>query len=447
MSEEQYMDLLNTLITYKWLSRRLKVHVNVAKQMLYEFSSTNTKSDSHATYCLCGFAKNNDQRLITLVPQEEIEAAKKKLKIITSIHIYSVQPGRPKDMAILAAANHDIPSVDTKDLFRLGVIRHPDLKINNHNRKSVSAMAQGVAPVSRTVSKPIESPKSISKTKSPMSSFFGKAAAMTPVKDKRWFCDVLAVRGNREESMMISSHFSCYEFIYLLILFYFISLSDTKTAEIPITRASTSSTSSKTGASSAKNQKEPAATAKNISDENKRPAEDSGEELQRVGNRKRKIVMEESDDSSDDEDSEEERDRRLAMSSRQAAEVDDSVGHEEAEEDEGEAQSAVAERDDEPAGEDMDVDDAETQVTSKRRRLKRKVLRKRHYKNARGFMVTEDVLEWESYSEDEPEPQLAAPQPAKQAAALPVASTSKGRGKRGSGLTDQKSLLSFWGKR
>lgn len=61
-------------------------------------------------------------------------------------------------------------------------------------------------------------------------------------------------------------------------------LSDTKKAEIPIAHTSTSSTSSKSGAaSSAKNQKEPAVTEKNISDKNQRPTEDSGEELVSIG--------------------------------------------------------------------------------------------------------------------------------------------------------------------
>lgn len=78
-----------------------------------------------------------------------------------------------------------------------------------------------------------------------------------------------------------------------------------------------------------------------------------------------------------------------------------------------------------------------------RRRLKRKILRKKHYKDEKGFLVTEDVYDWESYSEDETTPPVLKRK-------APPASPSKTDSKkpaRKSGPADQKSLLSFWGKK
>ncbi|RUS35413.1 hypothetical protein BC938DRAFT_484081 [Jimgerdemannia flammicorona] len=401
--------------------------------MLYEFSTTNTKKDSHATYCLCGFTKDNDQQLVTLVPQEEVEAAKEQFKVITSIHVYSVQPCRPNDVSILVAANHDIPNFDAKDLSRFGVIIHPDFKINDFRRKPPVVAP---APISKTTSKPIEkstssgaatqsaNPKSVSdlsrsKSKT-MSSFFGKAATMTQTKEN----------------------------------------SDANKVEVSITR--TTSTSSKIATMSLSKKTEGAAVAmtNKAKDVDKRVEQELDEEIQGTRSRKRKIVLQESDVSSADDDSDEERDRRLAMSARQAGEVDEGAGRgggveEEAEEDE-ERRNVKVEVEEEQAVIEMDVDGQQSSETmmnaaeseeiyapSKRRRLKRKVLKKKHHVNARGFMVTEDAWEWESYSEDEPEFPKAV---VKQLAA--AASTGKGRGKRGgSGPTDQKSLLSFWGKR
>jgi DNA polymerase delta subunit 3 len=75
--------------------------------------------------------------------------------------------------------------------------------------------------------------------------------------------------------------------------------------------------------------------------------------------------------------------------------------------------------------------------------LKRKITRKKHYKDEKGFLITEDVVDWESYSEDEttePVPKRKAP------AVSPAKNESKKSAKKG-GPADQKSLLSFWGKK
>jgi DNA polymerase delta subunit 3 len=95
-----------------------------------------------------------------------------------------------------------------------------------------------------------------------------------------------------------------------------------------------------------------------------------------------------------------------------------------------------------PAATEM-VEEQNAETPRDRRRLKRKVLKKRHYKDEKGFLVTEDAYEWESYSEDETnEPVLKRKAPP----TSPAKNESKKSAKKG-GAADQKSLLSFWGKK
>lgn len=89
-------------------------------------------------------------------------------------------------------------------------------------------------------------------------------------------------------------------------------------------------------------------------------------------------------------------------------------------------------------------EDEPSATPRERRRLKRKVLKQKRYQDERGFLVSEDVYEWESYSEDETtsEPVLKRKAPP----ASPSKNDSKKTAKKGS-TADQKSLLSFWGRK
>lgn len=138
-------------VSYRTLARALKVHVNAAKRMLYDFHSLeNAKKPGsvHATYLLAGVKKaqkkapftngqNRPQqedepvgsspppftssmlhssqqtsdrsdeeitsiRTITLVREESLDAVKSSYESITSIHIYSLSAGRLQDMQTLS---------------------------------------------------------------------------------------------------------------------------------------------------------------------------------------------------------------------------------------------------------------------------------------------------------------------------------------------------------
>ncbi|KAM3588830.1 CDC27 protein [Umbelopsis sp. WA50703] len=189
----------------------------------------------------------------------------------------------------------------------------------------------------------------------------------------------------------------------------------------------------------------------------KAPAKPKTETIPKPSNTK-KLNKIQSDSEDENEEDEEEMDRRLAMSSLQAQAAeefwkdDEEMGIEK-EGNKEEKQADVI--DDEPIesdkAEDKEVVPAATEMVEEqnaetprdRRRLKRKVLKKRHYKDEKGFLVTEDAYEWESYSEDETnEPVLKRKAPP----TSPAKNESKKSAKKG-GAADQKSLLSFWGKK
>ncbi|ETS75843.1 hypothetical protein PFICI_12787 [Pestalotiopsis fici W106-1] len=112
------------LVTYRLLSRALKVHVNTAKEMLYEFHKwqNDKRPDTlHATYLVYGTRKkqveaNGDVEMtdsqsenetdvssntMTLVREEKLQEALQQYEEVTSIHVYSLAPHPLKDLQLL----------------------------------------------------------------------------------------------------------------------------------------------------------------------------------------------------------------------------------------------------------------------------------------------------------------------------------------------------------
>lgn len=113
---EEYINDENRIVTYRWFSTNLKVHVNEAKQMLYEFvqDQRNKKDNDNlsVTYFVAGLTKLVDGQQQThkcaVVREEELEAYRHCLAVITSSHIYSVQRAKLKDSGPLYTADYDI---------------------------------------------------------------------------------------------------------------------------------------------------------------------------------------------------------------------------------------------------------------------------------------------------------------------------------------------------
>ena len=83
------------IVTYKWLSKQISVHVNVAKQMLFEFAQQQlkdeTKSDLEVIYLLAGrIVKEPKSTKVCLVKSKNLQAKEVEFEFLTSKHVYAV---------------------------------------------------------------------------------------------------------------------------------------------------------------------------------------------------------------------------------------------------------------------------------------------------------------------------------------------------------------------
>ncbi|XP_072257157.1 DNA polymerase delta subunit 3 [Pyxicephalus adspersus] len=240
--EELYLDNIdelvtdhNKIVTYKWLSHTLGVHVNQAKQMLYDYVTRKRKENQsapvHVTYLLSGkcVKEGFPYHKVAVVKEETLEAAKSKLAVVANIHVYSVQKATLKDSAPLFSTDYDIVKNNLHNCNKFSAIQCPAAvprsaeeiaqlhkvnyqptqevttssthKVNGHPSppvaKSATQQPKGIMGMfSRPASKSQEPPKetktepkeasppetsSKSSTKSrPMDNFFGKAALNKP---------------------------------------------------------------------------------------------------------------------------------------------------------------------------------------------------------------------------------------------------------------------------
>jgi len=96
----------NKVVTYKYLSRSLKVHVNVAKQMLFNFVETKKSSKTPLlgiVYLVSGAVENKNvegsaddatestTQKVMLVKEKDLEEVLPKFSKVYSQHVYSVQ--------------------------------------------------------------------------------------------------------------------------------------------------------------------------------------------------------------------------------------------------------------------------------------------------------------------------------------------------------------------
>ncbi|TPX69121.1 hypothetical protein SpCBS45565_g02653 [Spizellomyces sp. 'palustris'] len=158
MRQENHLDVLETaigiekrVVTYKWLSRKLEVDVNTAKRMLYEYYQTARTDPVHAIYYLQGEPREGDGILCQVIPEEKLDEAKKQYKRYC-IHIYSLQPCRPKDKNILLSVDFDVAQNDTVDILRkCRIIRHSTVKHQQRTGGTALAAVQKPTVPTRTV--------------------------------------------------------------------------------------------------------------------------------------------------------------------------------------------------------------------------------------------------------------------------------------------------------
>ncbi|GAA5805594.1 hypothetical protein HPULCUR_011114 [Helicostylum pulchrum] len=376
-----YKDYLNVAVvqenrpvTYKALARSLGIHVNTAKQALFEFSQEN-ESTAYATYCITGQTLSNDQFTIKLVKASDVEETKKSYKQITGIHVYSVTPFDCCDFSLLYPACKNIPKLTLEDRVKSGILKNDSVTIKPPKASRHVEVKKPVTPAVQRVepAKPITPTKPAAKRKGTLS--FG------PTTSKKQAVESLEPK-------------------------------QTKPASKPVSKPKSSVLSQ----------------MKKKSDE-----DDIEMRLAKTSIKPEDIFTDE-----EDEDDEEE------PQPEQPQEPD--IIEIEKDDDMMDVEPVVKE-------ETKEVDDSPPPpVYSTPGKSKRKVLRKKTTKNARGFLVTEEVWEWEEFSDSELPKHTPTPTPTPSDTAKPKpkpAANGKSTSKKAAGNTKsaaQTSLFSFFKK-
>mmetsp|Transcript_23442 Transcript_23442/g.61390 ORF Transcript_23442/g.61390 Transcript_23442/m.61390 type:complete len:431 (-) Transcript_23442:1384-2676(-) len=169
------------IVSYKWLSRTACVPANSAKQMLYTYHKNEAgKFDGgiKALFLVAGVSHRNGikQHRFVVVPEDKLNATKKKFETITSEHVYSLQRAVPKDLTS-ALFQVDMPTtIPLTERNKWGSIQcskmeRRETKIEPMYADAADAAQAAAAPTSLL-------PKASSKPKGKKidaSSFFGKA--------------------------------------------------------------------------------------------------------------------------------------------------------------------------------------------------------------------------------------------------------------------------------
>ncbi|KAL2829173.1 DNA polymerase subunit Cdc27 [Aspergillus cavernicola] len=423
-------------VTYRSLSRALRSHSTLAKQMLYDFHHSENAKKPHsvnAIYILTGTLKatkpatngtganGNDEddimpsspyisssmpnqdaaadqvpvSLVSLVREEDLEDAKTTFESISSIYVYSLQPTVLQDLNVLTDVGREMlvnhAQEDPLELGKQwGMIQNTNVKRRTGTRPPPPPPApSSIVPAKRPAqSEPSqqqkktetkeeerpEPPNPVQHQTSSLSSRSTEKAA--PVKNEK---------GN-----------------------LFSSFAKTK----PKLKKEESSTPAASGAKSA----EPSGPEDVVLDD---ASEDEAEELFPDSNKQA---------SGETRESRKEREEKL----KKMMEDDD---------DEDEEMLDAAETSQEPSTidqpppkqEDLKI---EASVKGGRRRGRRQVMKKAVKKDSEGYLVTVEEPSWESFSEDEP-----APPPAKR---KPAVSAPKGKPRAKAG---QGNIMSFFGKK
>ncbi|XP_029139883.1 DNA polymerase delta subunit 3 [Protobothrops mucrosquamatus] len=135
MEDELYLENIdefvtdqNRVVTYKWLSFTLGVHVNQAKQMLYDYIERKRKENAgaqlHVTYLLAGNLVQNGHTYhkVAVVKEDKLEAMKAKLSTVASVHVYSIQKALLRDSSPLFNTDYDILKTNLQNCSKFSAI-------------------------------------------------------------------------------------------------------------------------------------------------------------------------------------------------------------------------------------------------------------------------------------------------------------------------------------
>ncbi|KAJ5648040.1 hypothetical protein N7490_004412 [Penicillium lividum] len=422
-------------VTYRSLSRALKVHANRAKQVLYEFHrNENAKKPQsvHATYVISGVQNSepatanghanededevmqsspympssmpnqeprSDSMRITsiiLAREEDLDDAKATFKSISTIHVYSVQSTVLQDLNVLTDVAREVATANVQDDplecgKQWGMIQNRHVKRRTATRPpppaaapKASAPAPKIKPEPTVPAKrPLQSETSVKAEAKTEDSKLQPSSANNVQSSAK----STASAPKREKGNLFSS------------------FAKAKPKKTPAPAAPA-----------------PSATPDVVLDD---ASDEEQEELfPDTGGKSEKSAAEA-------RQTKKEREEKL----KQMMETDDA--------DDEEMPDAGDESEPEPEREQTPVDQPpppkpmelkeEASVQGGRRRGKRQVMKKRTVKDEEGYLVTREEATWESFSEDEP-----APPKKKPAVNVPKAKGAK---------PGQGNIMSFFGKK
>lgn len=460
-------------VTYRNLSRALKVHCNAAKCMLFEFHQKENKKRTgsvYATYLLAGTKKEQiihghtapravDEdvpmpsspplppssfpvasqvteqleepspvpvKTISLCREDDLETVKAQFETITSIHIYSLSPGRIPDLQALTDNGRSVfadhhskqdPLIHNKDY---GIIQNPHVRRRKGKRPlNVNAPQPKVQPAKEekrtsTIKQdqkkedtPASRPSSRDSTNTQESTNKTKPSLK---RDGSSLFKAFAKQGAKPK----------------------LERQDTSAS------AASSNTDAKMGGmddEEGQSEDEAIFLDTGTTNNKKRSADVKKEKEERQA--KLRKMME------DDEEEESE-----------VPKVEDAMQDSEVVPAAVSGKDAIA-----PSGDPDNVDwsdsdteskkkKEETNTEPKRRRGRRKVMKKRTVKDDEGFLVTREEEAWESFSEDEPAP-MKKPIVAATKGSAPAKSSSQKSSAPKSTATagKKKDIMSFFGKK
>ncbi|ROT41853.1 hypothetical protein SODALDRAFT_347001 [Sodiomyces alkalinus F11] len=464
------------MVTYRTLSRALKVHVNVAKAMLYDFhrwQNAMTHGKVHATYLVYGTKKpemqddgdvemsgssregNTDEEVFTqtlsLASQDRLSEVLSTYQHVTSFQVYSLSAHPLKQVQLLSDVTREVLDYSHEDSAERS--KQYGSMFNAHMRKrDRHGKRPQAAPVSSA--NPVEKKAAIT----PASSSSGPKKPTEKTTEKTTEKPTEAAAKVKEEPKDTAVKEEK-------------PPAKTRKAAPPTLKRGASSSSggimsafskavakaSSKSASASSTPKPEEQTTPVLSDDGeddseavpapKKVADDTAARAKKQREDELRLMMEESDGEESEQKEEDE-------------EMGEDAPIEEAPEPEVEAEAeAEAEAEPEAKTKSKKREAEPTEIISAsgdgRRRGRRRVMKKKQTVDSQGYLVTIQEPGWESFSEDETPSTPAsapAPAPAPTSSKAKISSTSSPAGSQSSkgkkaGARSQGSIMSFFSKK
>ncbi|XP_033638272.1 DNA polymerase delta subunit 3-like [Asterias rubens] len=128
---EEFVFDEDKVVTYRWLSQTLSVHVNRAKQMLATFVEQTKPKAVNVTYLLSGIEEKENGvkvNIVTLVSDDNLKKSEASLSKVLSKHVYSVQQAKLKDTNSLYMTDYEIIKENITQPNRYSAIKCTEAK-------------------------------------------------------------------------------------------------------------------------------------------------------------------------------------------------------------------------------------------------------------------------------------------------------------------------------